>query len=224
MKISMTFGLLLATAALAVACGDDAETTTGATTATTSTGGTGGTGGSTTSGMGGEGGSTTSGMGGEGGTAMKTPCEAYCDTVMTNCSGDNAQYSNAEHCMASCAAFPEGMASDTTGNTVGCRAYHAGAAAMDAAVHCVHAGPGGDGACGANCDGYCSIALKACGDKYADEMTCKTACEGFTDEVAYSAKATTGDSLACRLYHLTVATVDPAVHCDHIMADSAPCM
>ncbi|MBM4358789.1 MAG: hypothetical protein FJ096_11860 [Deltaproteobacteria bacterium] len=220
MKSFKTIGLLLSATALIVACGDD-ETTTTATATTTATS-------STATGTGGAGGeaattTTATGAGGAGGGMMQSACEAYCDTITANCTGNNAQYSDKAHCVASCAAFPKGTAADTTGNTVGCRAYHAGAAKMDPAVHCSHAGPGGDGACGTNCEGFCAIALKACSAKYADKAACETECKAFKDTVDYNATVTTGDSLACRLYHLTVASVDPTVHCDHITATSPVC-
>ena len=46
---------------------------------------------------------------------------------------------------------------DTTGNTIGCRLYHAGAAAADPVLHCPHAGPTGGNVCGSWCDNYCQL-------------------------------------------------------------------
>lgn len=88
-----------------------------------------------------------------GGEALS--CAAYCATIGANCAGADAQYGNNDTCLATCAAFPPGTLADVSGNTLGCRNYHAGAAAQDASTHCVHAGPGGDGICGGNCESFC---------------------------------------------------------------------
>jgi hypothetical protein len=79
-------------------------------------------------------------------------CAGYCTQTMTNCTGDNAQYADMADCLAQCDAldWPEGTPGSTDGNTIACRIYHGGAPAqMDPAVHCSHAGPTGDGVCGA---------------------------------------------------------------------------
>ena len=150
-------------------------------------------------------------------------CAAYCDAIQTNCTGDVAQYASADTCLAACAAFPAGTAADTSGNTLGCRTYHAGAASAGPDVHCVHAGPGGAGACGDNCEGFCAIALDACPDVYADADACAADCANFTDDEPYDTSDTGGDTLACRLYHLSAATTTPDPHCGHIDIDSPPC-
>jgi hypothetical protein len=156
-------------------------------------------------------------------------CADYCETIAANCSGSDGQYfegvdDGMTACMTACAAFPAGAAADQFGNTLGCRSYHAGAAGQDPAVHCEHAGPGGAGVCGTDCDGFCAIALEVCAAVYADEAACLSECAQFTDDVAYNTTVIAGDSLACRLYHLTAAAVDPATHCPHITANSPPCM
>lgn len=165
-----------------------------------------------------------------GGEALS--CADYCSTVTTNCKLADAQYfdkadgvdNGMTSCMAVCAGFPEGTAADTAMNTLGCRTYHAGAAAMDSATHCPHAGPGGAGVCGANCEGFCSGALELCGSSFADMGACMTECAAFADTVRYDTSQTAGNTLACRIYHLTAAGVDAAAHCPHILAASPPCM
>src|SRR5579859_3447076 len=109
--------------------------------------------------------SSNSDNGNGGGDGGGTPgCQAYCTAIMANCTSTqddagnpvgNQQYTNMNNCLNSCKAIPAGSSSDTTGNTLGCRTYHAGLAKMDPFTHCPHAGPGGDGTCGANCDGFC---------------------------------------------------------------------
>ncbi|MBA3547320.1 MAG: hypothetical protein H0T76_12610 [Nannocystis sp.] len=150
-------------------------------------------------------------------------CEAYCDGISVNCSGVHTQYGSPATCMASCAGFLPGTPADTGGNTLGCRTYHAGAAKDMPEVHCTHAGPGGGGACGANCDGFCTLAAHACPEAWADEAACQTACATFAPEESYDATDVGGNTFACRLYHLTAAALDPATHCAHIKGDSVPC-
>ena len=49
---------------------------------------------------------------------------------------------------------------------------------------------------------------------------------GFDDSEKYDAGDSSGNTLACRLYHLTVAATDAgsaATHCPHTVADSPVC-
>jgi len=65
------------------------------------------------------------------------------------------------------------------------------------------------------CADYCAIFLDACQDfaVYANEAACLDQCAQWPlGELG----AVDGDSLGCRLYHVTVASmVDPIVHCPH---------
>jgi len=150
-------------------------------------------------------------------------CATYCERITANCTGALAQYTNVQLCEATCGNFDVGEQSDVEGDTLGCRLYHAGAAKDDPATHCTHAGPGGNGQCGANCQGFCTIAVRACPAVYSDEAACESTCAGFSDAESYDASDVSGDTLACRLYHLTVATVYAADHCPHIAAVSETC-
>ena len=151
-------------------------------------------------------------------------CAGYCDTITTNCAGDFTQYGTREMCEATCATFAPGVEGDMMGNSLACRTYHAGAAAMANDVHCTHAGPGGDMACGANCEGFCAIAVAACPDAWPDLAACAMACGTFDPVEKYDATDVAGNTFACRMYHLTAATIDPVTHCAHIKGDSVPCM
>lgn len=150
-------------------------------------------------------------------------CAGYCELITANCGGDFTQYGAPATCLSSCEAFAPGVEGDMAGNTLACRTYHAGAAAMADDVHCTHAGPGGDGACGTNCEGFCAIAADACPEAWPDIDSCLTACLGFPAEEKYDATDVGGNTLACRLYHVTAATVDPVTHCGHIKGDSPTC-
>ncbi|MBA3545419.1 MAG: hypothetical protein H0T76_02950 [Nannocystis sp.] len=161
------------------------------------------------------------------GEAPALTCADYCTAITANCIGANSQYSAGDTCASTCAAFPPGTLADTADNTLGCRLYHAGAAKDMPEVHCTHAGPGGADVCGGNCDGFCAIAADACGGTFADDTACQTACAAYDKTESYDASDAEGNTFACRLYHLTVASssADAATtHCPHILPDSAPCM
>ena len=154
-------------------------------------------------------------------------CESYCTSIMANCTGANQQYGGMADCVTTCSNFPVGAAADTSGNTLGCRTYHADAAMAGPDVHCRHAGPGGNNACGADCLGFCSLVLSECtgaNAQYGGDMgQCMTACGAFATTPAYSSSTTSGNSVACRLYHATAASLNPGTHCAHTAATSATC-
>ena len=169
---------------------------------------------------------STADAGSDAGTAAPT-CASYCTSVMANCTGANAQYSTPAACLGSCSAFAAGTTGATSGNSLGCRAYHAGASPSDAALHCPHAGPAGDGACGTNCESFCTIAIAKCAGTFTDLAACTTACGAFAMNTArYNQSTTSGNSYACRMYHLSVAATDSAsatTHCPHITTVSSTC-
>lgn len=171
--------------------------------------------------------SSSSGAGGAGGGTQMTAAEKYCANMKSNCTGANAQYPNDASCAAAAAAFPAGMDSDMAGNTVGCRLYHSGAAMADPMTHCAHAGPSGDGACGTICEGFCDFAVKTCATEWPDKTACMTACAALPDAMgSYNTSFTAGNSIECRLYHLSVAATDAAsatTHCPHTAAISSTC-
>jgi len=175
------------------------------------------------------GGGGAAGGGGSAG-ASGVDCTGYCDLVMANCTGGDAQYANKADCLAVCASFPAGSPNDQSGNSFYCRNYHAGNATSNPSVHCPHAGPAGDGVCGSNCDGYCNIMMKHCSSvsgAYTSLSDCTTKCAGITGatSTSYDTGNTSGDSLFCRIYHATVASTNPTVHCPHsIETPTAQCI
>jgi hypothetical protein len=166
------------------------------------------------------------------GPEVELTCESYCGRVQAGCTGDEAQYGDRESCLSTCATMPAGSLSDTSGNTLGCRQYHVGEVEELGAEHCHHAGPAGghDEGCGTNCESFCSIVQGACtgaNEQFADVAACMTACEGITDDEEFTANVTSGNSLACRLYHATVASLGGAnatTHCPHVAVVSSTCM
>ncbi|MCU1277735.1 MAG: hypothetical protein JWM53_1281 [bacterium] len=184
---------------------------------------------------------TTSGAGGDmsivhdlaSGGAAPT-CAAYCAKVQMNCTtgdgGGNVQYASVSECTNYCttaAGWPAGATGDQMGNTIGCRLYHAGAAAADPVTHCPHAGPTGGGLCGSLCENYCQLMAKNCTGANAvyDAATCASKCGMIPNTGMVNAMS--GDSVQCRIYHLSAAAADPVLHCPHskIKADlpTGPC-
>ncbi|MCU1276764.1 MAG: hypothetical protein JWM53_310 [bacterium] len=163
-------------------------------------------------------------------------CAAYCAKIQMNCTagdgGSNVQYPDATTCTSYCttaAGWTAGASSDVMGNTIGCRLYHAGAAAADPVLHCPHAGPTGGNVCGAWCENYCQLMAKNCTGANAvyTASDCMTKCA--TIPTMGMVNDTTGNTVQCRIYHLGAAASDPATHCVHsrTVTDpmfSGPCM
>jgi hypothetical protein len=161
--------------------------------------------------------------GGDDGGPVKD-CATYCSNVMANCTMGNAQYASVDDCTKACDAMPAGAEGAKEGNSLACRTYHSTAAAMDPVTHCVHAGPGGAGACGTNCEGFCQVVQASCGTQaYADSAACLAACATYSTAEKYDIGDTMGNTFACRLYHATVATNKPTPHCGHVGMVSPTC-
>jgi hypothetical protein len=171
--------------------------------------------------------------------------QAYCDTIQATCTGTVQQYPNATQCLATAAAFTMGASStEMTGDTLGCRIYHAQNAmiTMDTATHCPHAGPIGakvdaaTGQCGATpCDDFCALDTKLCGtdaapvtgvtNRYTTLQACKDACALFNKTPQFSTAVTSGSSFACRVFHLTNVALYTSMnmanlvntHCGHTL-------
>jgi hypothetical protein len=159
------------------------------------------------------------GANGSGGKAgPKTLCGEYCDTVMANCTGDTPVYRSRPVCDAVCLALPKGAPGDTSGNTVECRLHFAQLAGTvgETTLNCPAAGPGGDGFCGENCEGFCTIAGVACPSSPVVGAPCPGVCGKLPDPGGYPSNTETGNSVECRLYHVSAATIDPLTHCKHV--------
>jgi hypothetical protein len=154
------------------------------------------------------------------------PCEDYCRLVMRNCAGPNAQYSAIDNCLETCSPMTVGDPAVHTGNNIECRTFWAAIAEGDPGA-CRKAGPGGDGQCGANCESFCAGTLAICADDpglpYHSAAECASACAGFAVDPPFTANVTMGNSLACRIYHMTAASTDPQVHCPHTGVVSDTC-
>jgi hypothetical protein len=120
-------------------------------------------------------------------------------------------------CATNVAAMAAGVSGDTGGDTSACRAYHLGVAkTTDPDVHCPHASAGGGGVCVAPpfCDSYQTTCVDT--GLAAAYPSCTANLAAMSPGTA---GATSGDTAACRAYHLSVATTtDPSVHCPHASA------
>ena len=222
--------------AIAIGCGSSDSSTTSAATTSSSVAGTGGATASSTTGSATGGNSTTST-----GTGMAPTCADYCTSVIANCGEMNEQYPTiapataTDSCMGVCAAWGIGKTGDVTGDTVGCREYHAGAAAADANTHCAHAGPlgGAKAQCAPSddpCDAFCEIATSVCSGanaQWTSTANCVTDCKTFkVPTTPYNDKDVDKDDLYCRMYHLSAAATNAGnatAHCPHIAKASAVC-
>ncbi len=169
-------------------------------------------------------------------------CAAMCQLAQATCTGEYTVYESEEQCRAVCGAFAPGTFADRNQNTVGCRQYHAGSAATAPQTHCKHAGPSGDGHCGAypedaeksgNCESYCLLLEAACGEDpgytFSSLEECQTTCEsdfaetGAAADSGYSVDTATDDpaSLQCRVL-LAARALEDASACEGALG-GAPC-
>ncbi len=157
--------------------------------------------------------------GGGGGTP---DCSAYCAVMSDACTGEFAQYIDQSECIRACATggWTAGSFDDTRGNTIGCRIYHANAAFEEGAnIHCPHAGYTGGNICGTWCEVYCDMSLAICVDDnaaFSDFEDCLASCEAIA--VDGTIGDVDGDTIQCRMYHMTVAAISDSsadIHCGH---------
>jgi hypothetical protein len=162
-------------------------------------------------------------------------CKSYCSDVKENCKPPNLDaYKSDEDCLAMCSFLPPGKseATETKGNSVSCRAKYAKEAASVErdAMFCPAAAPGGGSpaimtSCGSNCEAYCGLHKAICPDK--EQKDCLNKCRAIPDEGKYSAANDYlgGDTIQCRIAHLTAAAqakhdgsdADRADHCGHAL-------
>lgn len=153
-------------------------------------------------------------------------CETYCETVIDVCTNENAQYTTNVQCTQLCSHMNVGTEEDTSGNTLGCRDNFSFEAAELPQANCVAAGPGGNGICGSNCESFCQLQNAICIDanqQFSSEEACLSACASLDNTIPYTSTVLSGNSLSCRISHLTLASRAPDTHCSHIALDSPVC-
>lgn len=153
-------------------------------------------------------------------------CANYCDSVLEVCVDENAQYTTTAQCLQICAHMDLGTTDDTNINTLGCRNRFAIEAIEAPGIHCTSAGPGGNGVCGSNCESFCHGQNSVCvgaNQQYNTIAGCMNACATLDDSVSYTHTVLSGNTLACRLSHLSLAAGVPNTHCPHLALDSPVC-
>jgi hypothetical protein len=161
-------------------------------------------------------------------TGPSAACSEFCATVMQNCTGDFAVYQSAATCQAVCAHLPPGSPGDTEGDTVYCRLHCAqlAASASEPNVYCPAAAPGGSGVCGSDCEAYCVLLEQICpahfGGIYRDSVDCNARCGAWPSLGAFDLGQSSGNSVNCRLWHVSAAALDPETQCGYAAGDP-PC-
>jgi hypothetical protein len=164
-----------------------------------------------------------------GGGSAGGNCDTYCAQVLASCPGDIGVYADLATCKKVCAHFPAGNVTKPAGNTLACRAEQAKFAAQQEApiekrAHCPAAGPGGATYCSMgkvpDCEGYCTLYMGACPTISKDwgfgtQEECVRKCAALPPAMEYATASAreSGDTLACRLYYASAATLDPDTHC-----------
>lgn len=188
----------------------------------------------------GAGGATgAAGSAGSGGGEPNDPsCVAYCDLVALNCTGELEAYPTRDTCLNMCRRMDNGPAGALSGNTVECRAAHAGLAAVETdkkVEHCLAAGPLGNGTCGDLCGAFCALNLAYCVPPrvgvaaYPSPSECLTECNKLPFEQLQQSSyfvVSEKNNLNCRDYHLQAAyRSDSAAltHCSHTEVVSTTC-
>lgn len=185
-----------------------------------------------TTALAGEGGEAGDGPLGEAGQDTGPPaslCEQYCVSLEENCAEDASHYNDREQCLTICAMFPNTETAPANANTLACRLRRAKAAGYsegdERRKECRSAGPGGEGFCGSNCEGLCSVTMGTCDpesspfDHYETYDACMADCAGTPDlPDVVGNEVVTGNSVQCQLYHaVSAAMTSPEEHCTHAM-------
>jgi len=149
-------------------------------------------------------------------------CEEYCTRVMEACVEDKDEdihfsvYPSKQACLAVCPHLEPGnpREPEPKGNTVACRLHAAKLAesSREYRDYCPQAGPGGAGECGSDCESYCKLFEDLCSPTV---INCEAKCKVFKNDGTFDAvRDHDGDTLQCRLVHVSNAALDDS-HCGH---------
>jgi hypothetical protein len=184
---------------------------------------------------------------GEDGCAAERPCVEYCRRVTDKCSASWPQYDDARGECESLCFYLESPPNDPgSSNTLDCRLERARSSGGEEENDCNAAGRGSNGACGSNCEAYCSLMRGICPDEYEafdpsaaddDEGLCQRVCEAMVDTDADYTPLPYEDNprldlagqptLSCRFWHLGTAAIEKqqdgvvdTFHCRHAFGDT----
>jgi hypothetical protein len=159
--------------------------------------------------------------------APTTDATHYCETLQKYCVEPQKQFTLDAQCSMVAAGYsntPNDARISNVANSLGCRQYHAQAAASNAALHCEHAGPSGHGFCGTIAEAWGSmLAAAPCSDKSVQTVVNNTSPTllasaipvGIASTDKYNTTFDTSlNTQVCRLYHLGVAST-ATDHCSH---------
>lgn len=138
--------------------------------------------------------------------------------MQANCTGPNAAYTSLDVCLGVCATLPPGGPEEPIGNTVACRLEQARMAgnSPEPEEYCPGASFGGADDCGEDCETYCMVLQSTCPEQYAAAADCVPKCRALSRAPSQAPIDNhEGDTLDCRLAHLSAATLEPASHCNH---------
>lgn len=147
-------------------------------------------------------------------------CNSYCATARQNCSGSNSLFASANDCQQACDVLQfvqpfSARPGDETGNSVHCRLFWAGEAAMsDPSIACEAASVPGGGVCGSLCEVYCDVTELQCSAPplWMDPSECTMACAGLPTGGGPTARS--GDSVQCRInWAMTPDHMHPSTNC-----------
>jgi len=173
--------------------------------------------------------------------AAATPsCSAWCAAIFNStfqsvCNTTTPDFNTQDNCNSWCNSTNQtlGNDGDVSGNTLGCRIYHAGVAAGSTppTAHCDHASMMGGDTCGTRCEAYCQNAMYGpCVGSYGSMSDCMTVCATFpTSNPAFPNNAPGADIAAnlpatnwannvqCRNYHAAFPSMfgQMDAHCAH---------
>ncbi|MEY4548422.1 MAG: hypothetical protein RL685_4617 [Pseudomonadota bacterium] len=155
-------------------------------------------------------------------------CWDYCDALETNCTGFSRVYENRDTCMATCKLIGNDPGDEVaaTANTLSCRLDKLSARRIES-NECPLVGPGGNGACGSNCQALCALRSQLCsdadpgiGDGTQVIAECESDCAALYDRGDMDASGVDvgGDSVQCRLLHISRAALHPEQAAQHCQA------
>jgi len=163
--------------------------------------------------------------------AANPNCTTYCNAVGSYCTSYLAVgYQDVSYCLEACQTMTKGSDTDTTGNTAGCRQYHAIAAGVsNPTVNCAAASVSGGEVCGTPCESYCFFMSSSCWQEFSPAGTatfnnpaCLSICQAVYPNTGVNYPIDqSGDSVQCRLYHASASWVNAGIHCPHASISGA---
>ncbi len=135
-----------------------------------------------------------------------TPCEVYCELMLSDCS---EVYNTQARCMNDCAnepvtPFVVGTQGDREGNSLSCRISYA------LEGECAEASLNSTSQCtGASCGDYCDLMMSNCEGAYPSVDYCLSVCGAL----APGSLAVDANTVACRLSYAEQTATDPSA-CD----------